>query len=741
MRLSLQRLALGAGGGGVVEAFSVTLTGLSTDSLGNYGEVGDHASIGYTIDPDNATETVKWSNSSDPDDSATYGTGAAPTDFTASDGSTVYLHVTDGGETVTRSFAVRKEPVSVAEALGPYSWTVDDDDISVDATSDFTLNGNTAASWVITGLPDGGVDDGDGSWSGTADPVAGDPMTGDSGTITVTLTDSYGRVYTSTPDWTTSLRAQATGGADLDLAYEEGTPTVNQDLTANWTDNGNTLGSAQVSPAVPTNMAVSGAGLLTRTGSLSITADDTYTLTMEDEYGRETSDDFTLEITEAVSSINPTISDIIFTDNNDGTPADLQVQGGYTGADTLDATLEFYDGASLVATATVLAVTVTSEAFDFTEDIEEADLTYEAGFDETDLPNVDSIEVTIEERNNGGSVGPTSEAVSGLSGVPPVITWATNAAGTQIIGTADKACYFTEDTADWSADGSTTGTLSISAVAGNGTTTITLTLSGGPLVNGETVTLDYTNSDTDLRGPDGNEVANFSGTSVTNNVSGSWEPTDLGSKLIAWWDFSDSSVLWTTTGRVANVTDTDTIAYVDDKSGRGNDLEYSAINSSTGGPEWSSSGYATYADQELLSCLSMSDLTSDMAVFSKINTTDQLGQLVGSTTNADHLGIWQSSGSGPNNNVGSPTFELDGASISSSSRQDLLNSGLEDGTDRVFAAFGANFTGAGAWGTRFSPICGEGGSIMYVGRLHQFIVTTNDLTSGELADLETFLGL
>lgn len=181
--------------------FAVAFTGLSTDDLGSYGQIGNHASITYTIDPDNGTETVKWSASSDPAAAATFGTGANPTAFTSADGFSVFLHVTDGGDTVTRSFPARKAP--------------------------------------------------------------------------------------------------ATTGADLDLSFVEGTPTVNVNLVQNWTANGNTLGSASVSPALPAGFALSPEGVLSRSGTLSITADATYSLTMLDDYTRPVSDTFTLEVREA----------------------------------------------------------------------------------------------------------------------------------------------------------------------------------------------------------------------------------------------------------------------------------------------------------------------------------------------------------------------------------------------------------------------------------------------------------
>ena len=84
-------------------SFSIAITGLT----GGIAEVGDHASIGYTINPDSGTETVKWSNSATSADAATYGTGAAPTDYAAGDGGTLYLHVTDGGDTITASAPIQ----------------------------------------------------------------------------------------------------------------------------------------------------------------------------------------------------------------------------------------------------------------------------------------------------------------------------------------------------------------------------------------------------------------------------------------------------------------------------------------------------------------------------------------------------------------------------------------------------------------------------------------------------------
>jgi hypothetical protein len=87
-------------GGAALSPFLITFTGLTDGEA----RIGDHASIGYIIDPDNGTETVAWGTVNDDD---TYGTGADPTDITAGDGGNLVLSVTDGGETRYISAPIR----------------------------------------------------------------------------------------------------------------------------------------------------------------------------------------------------------------------------------------------------------------------------------------------------------------------------------------------------------------------------------------------------------------------------------------------------------------------------------------------------------------------------------------------------------------------------------------------------------------------------------------------------------
>jgi len=172
---------------------------------------------------------------------------------------------------------------------------VDDTSVSVDATTDFTANGNTL-TYTATGLPAGVTIASNGIISGT-------PTAASSGTIVITGQDEYGRETTSTTSHTTALRTQATGGVDLDLSFPEDSAISSTDLVQNWTANGNTLSFVSVSPALPTGLSIDSSGTMTGTPT-TVTADATYTLTMEDEYGRETTDTFTLEIT-AASAFTP----------------------------------------------------------------------------------------------------------------------------------------------------------------------------------------------------------------------------------------------------------------------------------------------------------------------------------------------------------------------------------------------------------------------------------------------------
>ena len=109
-----------------------------------------------------------------------YGSGANPTDLTA--GTTLYLHVTDGGVTVTESAPIRLE-VGTAPVIAAQDWAA--------GSTNTTLNcrittGARTYTYSFTGLPSGVTE------SATDGVLTVQPDAAASGTISVVATDEYG---------------------------------------------------------------------------------------------------------------------------------------------------------------------------------------------------------------------------------------------------------------------------------------------------------------------------------------------------------------------------------------------------------------------------------------------------------------------------------------------------------------------------------------------------------------------
>jgi hypothetical protein len=260
--------------------FLLSFTGLTNGAA----IIGDHASISYSIDPPNETETVAWGTSAGDD---TYGTGDSPTDFTAGDEGQLYLTVTDEEKTVTISALIRYDFGTAPTIADGQSWTVDDDPISIDASAS---GANLTFTYTLQDAPEGLVIDEN---TGLIEGPVTEPG---SGTVTVVPADQYGATYPDTFTWTASLRTAATAGAPLDMSFVGGVGGT-QDLLANVTDNGNDLTYVSVDPALPAQVTVDNDGLLTAASGVTETADDSYTFTFEDSYGRELEVTGTLEIT------------------------------------------------------------------------------------------------------------------------------------------------------------------------------------------------------------------------------------------------------------------------------------------------------------------------------------------------------------------------------------------------------------------------------------------------------------
>jgi hypothetical protein len=186
------RLGFGIARGGAGASFSIAFTGLSTDGIGTYGQVGSHAAISYAITPDNGTETVKWSASPDPGAAATFGTGASPTTFAAADGFLVYLHVTDDGETATRSFSARYDEGDFG-ALTDQTFTEGDGGTYVHPAATGTgLTWTYAATDLVSGVTYN-------AGTRTITYSSGLAVQEDTRGATISATDQYGRPASGSP--------------------------------------------------------------------------------------------------------------------------------------------------------------------------------------------------------------------------------------------------------------------------------------------------------------------------------------------------------------------------------------------------------------------------------------------------------------------------------------------------------------------------------------------------------------
>lgn len=102
-----------------------------------------------------------------------------------------------------------------------------------------------------------------------------------------------------------------------------------------------------------------------------------------------------------------------------------------------------------------------------------------------------------------------------LDTVAPVVSSAsTNAAGDLITITMSKEVFGAGDTTKWTLNG-ISGTQTIEAVTITGSS-VALQLGGNPAIGSDTIALDYANGD--VKDATSNDLANFSGQAVTNNV-------------------------------------------------------------------------------------------------------------------------------------------------------------------------------------------------------------------------------
>lgn len=519
-------------GGYIVASFNITFTGLSTDFIGTFGEIGQHASISYTIDPDNGTETVKWSNSPNPADAATYGTGANPTDFAASEGSLVYLHVTDdnggGPETRTFSFTARfpavvptysSQPVITTPAYANQEilldvGSVDSGDIVVET---LTFNGADILDRLVT-------------TDGADNPIT--PRVslidlfvyGQTNTLAMrteatnewgsTLSNTVFETITSVPDQmaapvvtavdTTTIsvdRAAApdTGGNAITSYNLRWTTDINFQPTQ-WTVVEGITDPQSVSGFFPEQQvwvqtqAVNAAG-----GGLWSAEDDATT-------------------DAGVPAVNPAFELLDFVAGGAGTADNLRALGfTYSGADTLDFFGVTTTTATLLSKADIEAGTGTGALEEFSVldvDVTTLDVIL-SGLTSTSEAAT-HIQGFIKERNNGGSSQVRVTTVTGLDFTSPTLsTAATDAGGTITTLTFSENVFGTAVTGNWTLDEDTVPV----AISNVEISENTVTLTHAAVSSGTTLTISYSGGN--IRDAKSNALATITDAAVTNNVSAS----------------------------------------------------------------------------------------------------------------------------------------------------------------------------------------------------------------------------
>jgi hypothetical protein len=173
--------------------------------------------------------------------------------------------------------AVLRAPATAQNSLTPPDWIVGEAIAELDVTSAFTPNGNTL-SYDATGLPAGLIITSNGA-------ISGMPTALESGTVTITGIDEFGRETTSTFTFGTSYPLQATAADGLGpFLWTVGSevPTIN--VGTDFVLNGNTL--TYTATGLPPDVAIAPDGTID--GTPTAVSSGPILITGTDTYGRET---------------------------------------------------------------------------------------------------------------------------------------------------------------------------------------------------------------------------------------------------------------------------------------------------------------------------------------------------------------------------------------------------------------------------------------------------------------------
>jgi hypothetical protein len=221
-------------------------------------------------------------------------------------------------------------------------------------------------------------------------------------------------------------------------------------------------------------------------------------------------------------AINPDFTALSYTDNNDGTPSELDLEWSDEGStDThvlygVTSTEATAPGADAAAQrANIIAGTGTGALEEFTIDPLPADIAPITGLTSTSH-TATYVHAFIAEKNNGGVSAIQTVAVSGLDFTAPTFASATTSAdGTTVTIDASKALFGTPDVDNAVLEIDGTPTALTSAALSSGDVVLTPTT---PLAGGETYTVSYDNSGGELTDQDGNALTSFTDEEVTDAV-------------------------------------------------------------------------------------------------------------------------------------------------------------------------------------------------------------------------------
>lgn len=333
--------------------------------------------------------------------------------------------------------------------------------------------------------------------------------------ILETADNGVGSATAASNNASATLRPQAVpAGALGPYSFTEGVLITPQDLSADFTTNGNMLLYAIVGTPLPPNLSVSPTGIMSGTPAAE-TAQAEYTVRATDEYGRTTDSTFNLAIDAAGDlPIVPTWTLGALVSGGNGNPDSVTVTAWDKNGST-DTHTAWIATANTATPATPAQIRAGSGGGIIERDSQnpydggQVDLT---GFDTN--AGVTHLHYFAEENNNGGVGTVQVLAIAGFDFEAPTISTATieNATPAVVDVVADKNLLGTTAAGAWAVSTKTVSGTSFTPPS----TDVGVTLSAD-VTEGETLTLDYTGNT--LTNDRGKLLLPASAISITNNVT------------------------------------------------------------------------------------------------------------------------------------------------------------------------------------------------------------------------------